>query len=92
MSASTWRLSIAVLIVLTGAWFAGSRLSARTPLRSAHSEPSQGVPNEPVIVTEAGKVFHRAGCPFIHGAVVTESGDRAVAAGYAPCTRCLPQY
>jgi hypothetical protein len=92
MSASTWRLSIAVLIVLTGAWFTGSRLSARTPLRSAHSEPTRGVPDQPVIVTEAGKVFHRDGCPLVHGPAVPEPGARAIAAGYTPCTRCLPQY
>ena len=91
MTASTWRASIAVVIVLIGAWVAGSRLSARTHLRSAHSEPSHLVPNQPVIVTAAGKVFHRDGCTFIHGPAVTESGDRAVAAGYTPCTRCLPQ-
>ena len=92
MSASTWRLSIAVLLAVTVAWVAGSRLSARTPLRSAHSEPSHLVPDQPVIVTEAGKVFHREGCTFIHGPAVTEPGDKAIAAGYTPCTRCLPQY
>jgi hypothetical protein len=44
-----------------------------------------------VIVTAAGKVFHREGCTFIHGPAVTESGAQAVAEGYTPCTRCLPQ-
>ena len=91
MTASTWRASIAVLIVLIGAWVAGSRLSARTLLRTAHSEPAHIVPNQPVIVTTAGKVFHRDGCTFIHGPAVSESGDKAVADGYTPCTRCLPQ-
>ena len=91
MSASTWRLSVAVLIVLIGGWVAGSRLGARTPLRTAHSEPSRLVPNQQVIVTSAGKVFHREGCTFIHGPAVRESGDKAVADGYTPCTRCLPQ-
>jgi hypothetical protein len=60
-------------------------------LRTAHSEPSHVVPAQPVIVTAAGKVFHREGCTFIHGPAVTESGAQAVAEGYTPCTRCLPQ-
>lgn len=91
MTAATWRASIAVLIVLSGAWLAGSRLSARTLLRTAHSEPSHLVPHQQVIVTAAGKVFHRDGCTFIHGPAVSVSGDQAVADGYTPCTRCLPQ-
>ena len=91
MTAATWRASIAVLIVLIVAWVAGPRLSARTLPRTAHSEPSHVVPNQQVIVTTAGKVFHRDGCTFIHGPAVSESGEKAIADGYTPCTRCLPQ-
>jgi hypothetical protein len=91
MTASTWRVTVAVLLVLIGFWVLDSRLRADMPLRSAHSEPARVVPSQPVIVTAAGKVFHREGCTFIHGPAVTESGEKAVTDGYTPCTRCLPR-
>jgi hypothetical protein len=91
VTAATWRSSLALLVILVGGWLAGPRLSARTPPRTAHSEPAERVPTQPVIVTAAGQVFHRSGCPFIHGPAVSESGAKAIAEGYTPCTRCLPR-
>ncbi len=91
MTARTWGLSLAVAIVMATAWIAGERRAAMPVLRSAHSAPASQVPDQPVLVTMAGKTFHRDGCAYIHGPGIREAGGQAVADGYTPCTRCLPR-
>ena len=91
MTTRTWLASVAVAVVLAGAWSASARFDPMPPLRSAHSEPAELIPPVPVLVTVSGKTFHREGCTFIHGPAVREAGEQAVANGYTPCTRCLPR-
>ena len=64
-------------------------------LRSEHARTSNRVPPDMmVIVAHEGKIFHVAGCPFIHD----KSNLRSVRAreaekeGYAPCVRCMKKY
>ena len=91
MTKRTWLLSVTVAMVMAGGWMAAARRGPGPPLRSAHSEPATFVPGDPVMVTPSGRTFHRTGCRFIHGPAMRESGEQAVADGYTPCTRCLPQ-
>lgn len=91
MSARTWTVSLATALVLAGGWAVASRHAATPVLRSAHSEPAGELEVERVVVTEAGKTFHKDGCPFIHGPASVITGGQAVARGYTPCTRCLPR-
>ena len=90
MTKRTWLLSVAVAILMAGGWAAAARRGPGPPLRSAHSEPATSVPRDPVMVTPAGRTFHREDCPFIHGPAMRESAEDAIADGYTPCTRCLP--
>ena len=90
MTVRTWVMSLAALVLLAGGWMIGRATAPRPPLRSEHSEPAPSVLDR-VAVTEQGKLFHDPSCPLIHGPAHLESGRQAVAAGYAPCTRCLPQ-
>jgi hypothetical protein len=63
------------------------------PLRDRHSQPSLPAAAartvSDVVVTESGKLFHSARCPFVHGRSVVEEVAVAEAQGYSPCPRCL---
>jgi len=45
-------------------------------------------------VTDDGKTFHAAGCPFIHDKahLRTIAAGEAIREGYAPCMRCMRKY
>lgn len=88
MTMRTWVMSLAAIVLLTGAWMAGVASASRAPLRSAHNEPAWSAPTGMVAVTEQGKLFHDPACPLIHGPAHLESGQQAIADGFAPCTRC----
>ena len=82
-------MSLAAFVLLAGGWMVGLATASRPPLRSEHSEPAPPALGM-VAVTEQGKLFHDPACPLIHGPAHLEFGRQAVAAGYTPCTRCLP--
>ncbi len=58
-------------------------------LRTEHARPTQTMPTGPLVVTPAGKLFHRPTCKYIHGRATAMTPEQAVAAGYTPCTRCI---
>jgi len=65
------------------------------PLRSLHAQPARHIPPTlEVVVENSGKLFHLAGCPFIHkeGGVRTVTAEEAMREGYSPCVRCLQKY
>src|SRR6267378_262093 len=64
-------------------------------LRSEHAQPGTGVPPDMmVVVSEDGKLFHVAGCEFIHEKtkVRTITAADAERQGYSPCVRCMKKY
>jgi hypothetical protein len=64
-------------------------------LRSEHARPGAGVPPDMiVVVSEDGKLFHVAGCEFIHEKTKLRSITSAEASrlGYSPCVRCMKKY
>jgi hypothetical protein len=83
-------LTLAVAVLLVIAWSAGIEGRQSPPLRSEHSRPAASAPDR-VTVTEAGKLFHRATCTAIHGPSRSIAGSEAIADGYTPCPRCLPE-
>ena len=68
----------------------------RSPeLRSEHARPGNSVPPDMmVVVSEHGKLFHLAGCEFIHekNKLRTITAAEASRQGYSPCVRCLKKY
>jgi anti-sigma factor RsiW len=63
--------------------------------RSEHARRGAGVPPDmTVIVAEDGKLFHLAGCPFIHAKnkLRTITAAEASREGYTPCVRCMKKY
>ena len=88
MAGRTW---IATLLLVLAAVCALFSARGDVVLRSQHSRPAIHLPEQMVVVTEQGKIFHRPGCKYIHGTPKTESAAQAAADGYTPCTRCLPE-
>ena len=58
-------------------------------LLSAHARPAMNVPPGAIVINERGKVFHRPGCIYVHGAAEPITGADAVKRGYTPCIRCM---
>ena len=89
-----WMVAAASVLVV-GSWEV-ARSSSRGPeLRSEHAQPGNGVPPDMmVVVSEDGKLFHAAGCSFIHEKkkLRTITAAEASRQGYSPCVRCMKKY
>ena len=91
-----WVMGAATAVILVGGFeMAQSVDSGRRSLRSEHAQATDDVPpGQMVVVAEDGKLFHLAGCTFIHD----KTRSRTIAAreasleGYTPCVRCLGHY
>ncbi|MFZ0799231.1 MAG: zf-HC2 domain-containing protein [Terriglobales bacterium] len=90
-----WMVAAAAAVLVVGTWEL-ARSSARGPeLRSEHAQLGTGVPPDMmVVVAEDGKLFHLAGCAFIHerDKLRTITAAEASREGYTPCVRCLKKY
>ena len=86
MTLRTWGSCLAVVCAIAAAVMAGS---GAIHARSEHSRPAIHVAEKTVIVTDKGKLFHRAGCKYIHGAPRTIATAEAEQDGFTPCTRCF---
>jgi Putative zinc-finger len=91
-----WMVATAAAVLVAGGFETARSLSSgRSGLRSEHAQGSAHVPPEMmVIIADNGKVFHVAGCPFIHGQshLRTISAREAEQQGYAACVRCMKKY
>jgi hypothetical protein len=91
MSPRFWILA-ALLLVLIGALWHASAVSARPPaLRDEHSQPAKQIPAQQVAIIPAGKQFHDPRCRYIHGKPVMVDAKTAAAEGYTPDPRCMKQ-
>src|ERR1039457_2240657 len=91
-----WIIAAAAAVLLVGGFemARSSDLGAQT-LRSEHAQTSNDVPpGMMVVVAEDGKLFHVAGCSFIHDKTRsrTVSARDASQEGYTPCVRCLRKF
>jgi Putative zinc-finger len=94
-SLSAWLVPVAALALLAGGLRLANSLTVIHPLRSEHAQPGRGIPPDmQVIVSEGAKVFHVAGCPFIHNKEKerTLTAREAMREGYVPCLRCMRKY
>jgi len=92
---SAWLVPVAALVLITGTVLLTNSLTSGHFLRSHHAEPANNIPPDLVVVVSDGsKVFHVAGCPYIHDKASerTITAKEAMRDGYVPCTRCLRQY
>jgi len=94
-SLSAWLIPVAAIASFTGALALVDQLSFKPPAKSILAEPGRDIPPEMlVVVSDGSKVFHVAGCPFIHDKATerTITAKEAIQDGYVPCSRCLRQY
>lgn len=95
-----WMVAAAAAVLVVGGFEAARSSSSggssgERALRSEHAQPSTGVPPDLVVLASSeGKLFHVAGCRFIHDKahVRTMVAREAEREGYAPCVRCLKKY
>src|SRR5207302_10360767 len=81
-----WAVSLPAACVL-GAVFLCANLHqcAHPERKSAHSQPAARWPAGPVAVSDDGKIFHVANCPFLHGKWKLVANREALQKGYSPC-------
>jgi hypothetical protein len=94
-SMSAWLVPVAAMALIAGGMLLTSSLTHGHFFKSQHAEPANNIPPDLVVVVSSGaKLFHVAGCPFIHDKATerTLTAKEAMQEGYMPCTRCLRQY
>jgi anti-sigma factor RsiW len=91
-----WMVAAAAACLVVGSIEVARSSAFRGPqLRSEQAHPGSGVPpGMMVVVSEDGKLFHAAGCPFIHEKTKLRTVTAAEASreGYTPCVRCMKKY
>ena len=91
-----WMVAAAAACLVAGTIEVARSSALHTPeLRSEHAQPGAGVPPDMmVVVSEDGKLFHVAGCEFIHEKTKLRTITAAEASkqGYSPCVRCMKKY
>ena len=96
-TARGWLVAVAAIGLIVGGLGIATHASRnRAPLLSQHAQPGRRIPKDlAVLVTGDSKVFHVAGCPFIHDkdkGIQTMTAAQAEDEGYVPCVRCLGKY
>jgi len=91
-----WMAAAAAAVLVVGSLELVRASAPRRPeQRSEMARRGAGVPPDMmVIVAQDGKLFHRAGCTFIHDKnnLRTIAAGEASREGYTPCLRCLGNY
>jgi hypothetical protein len=93
-SLSAWLVPVAALALIAGGLRLTNSLAMQHVLKSQMQQAGRNIPPDMVVlVTTDSKIFHVAGCSFIHGKDVRKlTAKEALREGYAPCTRCLRKY
>ncbi len=92
---SVWLVPVAAMVLIAGSVLLTNSLAFKNFVKSQHALPGNNIPPDmQVVVSSGSKVFHVAGCPFIHDKATerTITAKEAMQDGYVPCTRCLRQY
>jgi hypothetical protein len=92
---STWLIPVAALVLFAGGLRLANSLTAGPELKSEHAQPGQDIPPDMlVVVTADAKIFHVAGCEFIHNKQTerTLTAKEAMREGYVPCLRCMREF
>lgn len=94
LSVEAWLIPVAALALIAGGLHWANSWQNQRVLRSQMEQAAKNIPpNMVVLVAADSKIFHVAGCPFIHGKQVRSlTAKEALKEGYAPCTRCLRKY
>ena len=91
---SAWLVPVAAMALIAGGLWMANSVANQRALKSQMEQAGKNIPPEMVVLVAAdSKIFHVAGCSFIHGKQVRSlTAKEALKEGYAPCTRCLRKY
>jgi hypothetical protein len=92
---SAWLVPVAALALIAGGLRVANSLTSNPPMKITQAQPGHDIPPDMVVVVSADtKLFHVAGCPFIHNKnkEQTLTAKEAIEQGYTPCLRCLRKY
>jgi len=92
---SAWLVPLAALALVTAGVQMASSVAPNRVMRAPMAQAGQGIPPDLVVLVATGtKVFHVAGCTFIHNKETLRSttAKEAIAEGYVPCLRCMRKY
>jgi hypothetical protein len=94
---SAWLVPVAALALIAGALRLANSVTHSPPLKVQHAQPGHDIPPDMVVVVSTdsdSKLFHAAGCPFIHDKdkVRILTAKDAIQQGYTPCLRCMRKY
>ena len=92
---TTWLVPVAALVLFAGGLRVANSITTTHPLKSEHAQPGHDIPPDmQVLVTDDAKLFHAAGCEFIHNKDRTRTltAKEAIREGYVPCLRCMRKY
>jgi Putative zinc-finger len=92
---SAWLIPVAAMALIVGGLELANTSGFKHPPKSILAAPARDIPPDMlVVVSDGSKVFHVAGCPFIHDKATerTITAKQAMQDGYVPCSRCLRQY
>lgn len=92
---SAWLVPVAAVALIAAGLKLTNTYTFRHPAKSILAAPGHDIPPDMmVVVSDGSKVFHVAGCPFIHDKATerTITARQAMQDGYVPCSRCLRQY
>jgi len=92
---SAWLVPVAALALFAGGLRLANSLTVTYPLKSEHAQLAHDIPPDMLVVVSAdAKVFHAAGCSFIHNKDKTRTltAKEAIREGYVPCLRCMRKY
>ena len=94
---SAWLVPVAALALIAGGLRLANSVTHTPPLKVQHAQPGHEIPPDMVVVVSTdveSKLFHVAGCEFIHdkNKVRTLTAKEAIDQGYTPCLRCMRKY
>jgi hypothetical protein len=92
---SAWMVPLAAMALFAGTLALVDSITFNYPAKSMLAAPGHDIPPDlAVVVTAGSRVFHVAGCTFIHDKATerTITAKEAMQDGYVPCSRCLRQY
>jgi hypothetical protein len=92
---TAWLVPVAALALVAGGFEYASSHTFDYPLKTEHAQPGRDIPPDmAVVVADGTRLFHVAGCDFIHNkdAARTMTAKDAIRDGYIPCVRCMRKY
>lgn len=94
LSLEAWLIPVAAIALIVGGLRWANSWATERERKHEMAQAAKNIPPDMVVLVAAdSKIFHVAGCSFIHGKQTRSlTAKEALKEGYTPCTRCLRKY